>query len=292
MPCGKSTGRSKGSTESALQMKAVVICMRLFYKETFEEIERKIGMKATTARGIWQRAHDLAQSNDLIDLLSVLDHKQGAGRPEKVTDGTLESAAIRTLLYEERHKTFKQVAEDHDIPLARRTVERIAHDHRDPAHLRTIVRGAQQIKPFLTLDIMEWRLEYSEWALAKLDEGAIFIFSDEDYHNFGGAPNKKQRITKMEREPAELHAEHRSTPKFSFMHWGACCIDTEIPMPMNIWDVETAVKKKKHKVALEVENTSTRAEVEQKRTRGKQPGKEEHREMAEMNANIERFNVQ
>ncbi len=65
---------------------------------------------------------------------------------------------------------------------------------------------------------MEWRLEYSEWALANLDEGAIFIFSDEDYHNFGGASNKKQQITKMEGEPVELHDEHRSTPKFSFMH--------------------------------------------------------------------------
>ncbi len=160
MPRGKGTGRSKGPTESSLQMKAVVIYMRLFYKENFEEIERKIGMKATTARGIWQRAHDLAQSNDLIDLLLDLDHKQREGRPEKVTDGTLESAAIRTLLYEERHKTFKQVAEDHDILLARRTVERIAYDHCDPANPHSIVKSTQQIKPFLSLDIMEWRLEY------------------------------------------------------------------------------------------------------------------------------------
>ena len=28
--------------------------MRLFYKKTFVEIERKIGIKAATARGIWQ----------------------------------------------------------------------------------------------------------------------------------------------------------------------------------------------------------------------------------------------
>ena len=34
--------------------------------------------------------------------------------------------------------------------------------------------------------------------------------------------------------------------KFSFMHWGACCIDTDILMPMHIWDVETAVEKEKH----------------------------------------------
>ena len=60
----------------------------------------------------------------------------------------------------------------------RRLNERIAHDHRDPVHPRPIVRRAQQRKLFLTLDSMEWRLEYSEWALAKLNKGAIFIFSD------------------------------------------------------------------------------------------------------------------
>lgn len=201
MPRGRAGGR-RGAHESALQMKTIVIYMRLFYREIFEEIERKIGMKDATARGIWQRAHDLADSDDLVDLLSVLEHKTGAGPPEKITDGTQESAAIRNLLYKERNKTFEQVADDHDIPLARSTVERIAYSHRDEALPRTIVRGVKQIKPFLTLDTMEWRLEYSEWAIAKLDAGTIFIFSDEDYHNFGGGPHKKERITRLEGEPS------------------------------------------------------------------------------------------
>lgn len=82
MPRGRAGGR-RGAHESALQMKTIVICMMLFYREIFEEIERKIGMKDATARGIWQRAHDLADSDDLVDLLSVLEHKTGAGRPKK-----------------------------------------------------------------------------------------------------------------------------------------------------------------------------------------------------------------
>ena len=154
MPRGRAAGR-RGAQESALQMKAVVICMRLFYRENFEEIERKIGMKAATTRGIWQRAYHLPNSDDLVELLSVLEHKAGAGRPNKVTDDTQESATVRNLLYEKCNKTFKQVAEDHNISLARSTFKRIVDDYRDEALLGAIVRGVKQIKPLFTLDTME-----------------------------------------------------------------------------------------------------------------------------------------
>ena len=55
----------------------------------------RIGMTSATARGIWRQAENLAGSTYLVDILSVLEHKEGAGRPEKVTDGASESAAIR-----------------------------------------------------------------------------------------------------------------------------------------------------------------------------------------------------
>lgn len=74
--------------------------------------------------------------------------------------------------------------------------------------------------------------------MKKLEEGAIFIFTDEDYHNFGGGPHKKQRITRMEEEPAELRADYVRKPQFSFMQWGACCVDIGIEAPMHIWEVE------------------------------------------------------
>lgn len=224
------------------------------------------------------------------ELLAVLDHKEGAGRLPKVVDGTTESAAVRTVLYEERHKTFKEAAEDHGIDLARSTLENIAHDHRDEAHPRAIVRAAQQQKPFLTLDNMEWRYEYSFWALAELQKGAIFIFSDEDYHNFGGVPHKKQRITRMEGEPSELYAEQTRTVQFSFMHWGACCIDIEVPMPMHIWEAETPTEKNQDKAALVAENEMLQKEAQRKRSLAKQPGTEEYKKLAEINANILDFN--
>lgn len=51
-------------------------------------------------------------------MFSVLEHKEGAERLEKVTNGASESAAIHTLLYDNRHKTFDQVAEDHNLSLS------------------------------------------------------------------------------------------------------------------------------------------------------------------------------
>ena len=101
MPRGRAGGR-RGAQESALQTKAVFICIRLFHRENFEEIERKFGMKAATTRGIWQRAYHLANSDDLVEFLSVLEHKAGARRPNNTTDDTQESATVRNLLYEKR----------------------------------------------------------------------------------------------------------------------------------------------------------------------------------------------
>ncbi len=93
MPRGRAAGR-RGAQESVLQMKAVFICMRLFYRGNFEEIERKIEMKAATTPDIWQRAYHLPNSDDLVELFSVLEHKAGAGRPNKVTDDTQKSATV------------------------------------------------------------------------------------------------------------------------------------------------------------------------------------------------------
>lgn len=264
--------------------------MRHFYNEKFDEIERKTGVKAPTAQRIWQRAQESAESNDFHDLLAVLDPRDRTGRPSRVVDGTNESKLIRSILYEETNKTFKEAAEDYGIELSRSTLERIAHDHRDTEHPRAIVRAAQSLKPLLTLDTMEWRWDYAGWALEKLDKGAIFVFSDEDYHNFGGAPHKKQRITRMEGEPSELYAEQRQTVQFSFMHWGACCVDIEIPMPMHIWEAQTPNDKKADDAALMAENNLLREQAQNQQSRARQPGTEEYRVLTETNANIRDFN--
>ncbi len=83
--------------------------MRVFYKRPFHEIERKTGEKSSSAQRIRQSAHERAGSDDFHDILTCIELKQVPGRPELVADATAESAAIRTLSYEEKDKTFEQV---------------------------------------------------------------------------------------------------------------------------------------------------------------------------------------
>lgn len=49
MPRGKGIRRSKNSIKSFLQMKVVILYMKLFYKEIFKKIEQKIDIKAIIA---------------------------------------------------------------------------------------------------------------------------------------------------------------------------------------------------------------------------------------------------
>lgn len=67
------------------------------------------------------------------------------------------------------------------IQMARSTAENIAKDHRDEAHPYAIVRHIPSHKLPLNAELMDLRVEFSEWALARLDEGAIFVFCDERY---------------------------------------------------------------------------------------------------------------
>lgn len=87
MPRGQGATKPKGAKEIALPLKAAVICLRLFYNEEFKEIERKTGVKKSTAQHIWQRAREDAKSDDLHALLAVLGPKKRPGRPRKLDIG-------------------------------------------------------------------------------------------------------------------------------------------------------------------------------------------------------------
>ncbi len=51
-------GEPQSAQESALQMKAIVIYVRLFYYEISKQIERKIKMEIEKILGNWQQAYD------------------------------------------------------------------------------------------------------------------------------------------------------------------------------------------------------------------------------------------
>jgi hypothetical protein len=53
-----------------------------------------------------------------------------------------------------------------------------------------MVRKTQQNKCYLDAADENLRLKFCDWALAEIAAGAIFIFVDESYINFGGVSSK------------------------------------------------------------------------------------------------------
>lgn len=49
-------------------LRAAVVTMRLFYRDEFAIIERKLGLKASTTWHIWNRASKEAGTQDIHDL--------------------------------------------------------------------------------------------------------------------------------------------------------------------------------------------------------------------------------
>lgn len=58
-----------------------------------------------------------------------------------------------------------------------------------------ISRKVEQYKLALSTDTMEWRVEFCIWALKELENGALFVNSDETYCFIKGHPYKKQKIS-------------------------------------------------------------------------------------------------
>lgn len=137
---------------------------------------------------------------------------------------------------------------------------------------------------------MKQKKEYSESALKELKKEAIFIFTDKDYHNFGRGPYKKQCITRMEEEPAELRADYVCKPQFSFMQQGTCCVDIQIEAPIHIWEVETQEQKESIKKILKEENKKLLEKTSQKHKKALKTGTEEYHSLAEINVNIQKYN--
>jgi hypothetical protein len=122
---------------------------------------------------------------------------------------------------------------DIDIPLARSTIENIMYTHNETP----ISQKVEQYKPVLDTDTMEWRLEFCIWALKELENGALFVNSDETYYCVGGHPHKKEKISCWKGEPAESCPTSVDDVKFSFMFWGGCCEECSLERPYFIWEV-------------------------------------------------------
>ena len=166
---------------------AVITIMVLYPKTTWEEVEKKTGVKAESARTLWRRTK--ARSQESMELYTMLEHCQPlnrAGRTPNIKQGSKESVEIRHALVSNPYLTFTEVGELYGWNLARSVLENIAYNHVCWRYPRPIVRKIQQNKCYLDGINMLDRTSFSHWGIDKCKKGAIFIFCDESYLNFGG----------------------------------------------------------------------------------------------------------
>ena len=129
------------------------------------------------------------------------------------------------------------------------------------------------------------------WALKELENGALFVNSDETYHSIGDHPHKKQKISCWKGEPAETLAISAEDVKFTYMFWGGCCEDCSIPRPFFIWEEETDAERAAAQDELDIRNAEGCLEVERKRAKALVPGTPEWALLQHHNDLIDRMNA-
>src|SRR5205814_1027442 len=263
MPRGQQPGHGRitGARHTSLPLRAAVIVMHSLYNERFQDIEVKLGVKSSTASQIYRHAQETAGSTELHALLEALEPTRNPGRPPLAPDGSDLSYQIRTICYEDCYSTWDRAVHNAGIKMARSTIEIIAKRNHDREHPNPLVRSFSVLKPKLDADLRDLRLEFSRWALHQLDQGALFIFSDETYINLGGHPHKKRRFTRMKGETSETSAIYDESTKFSLMFWGACCEDISVQRPYLIWESETEEESRRAALSLKQENEQLKQEA-------------------------------
>ena len=188
-----------------------------------------------------------------------------------VQKGSAESLCLRSLLLACPYDTFDEVIRKENIPYARSTIEKIAKHHSSPEIPRLIVRKNMCLKPYLDNATVDSRLKFCEWALLEIAHGAIFIFSDETYVNFGGVSfllpcnpractsniltffpgfPKKRRITVQRGDTAKSIAQPTRKSAFQLMFWGTMCSEITVQRPSWAWVSETHLERAGYGIKL------------------------------------------
>ena len=226
--------------EHPIEIRVAVVTLRFFYQESYTLIGKRLNIHRRTVQGIYERAvarcHD---PTDFKELVACVGDAERSGRPVFIVEGTPVSQQLRALFAEHYEINFESVTILlTGLKVARSTLERIAYDHRDSVHDHALVRRVQYLKPTLSLDHQDLRSEFCKWALRELARGAIFIFTDECYVEFGAPHRRKAKITRPKGHPDPFEfAGFIGPPQFKLMLWSA--IGPLPHFPMWIWKPES-----------------------------------------------------
>lgn len=191
-----------------------------------------MGVPERTAQKIYQRAKDRAGCEDFNEILACAGDIERPGRLQRVPNSTVLSRDIRQAIL--KHSNLPPTTavldqENIDIPAAgskrkrpsRSIIERIQHEHEhydseQDKVISELVRGRSAKKPRTDTDSNDVRKEFCSWALGKLKEGAIFIYSDKTYHEVG-VKSGPENITQLKGAPAEDYTVPQSSIEFTIM---------------------------------------------------------------------------
>ena len=291
-PRRKQAGKQNGASTISNELRYAIISLRVYSELEYTQIEARTGVKASTARGIIAHAKRLANgSNKPEDLLAMAPAERG-GRHAFITKDSAVSAELRTAMLSdaEHHKPWVQLAKDHGHPMTWHTIKNIAREHRDPEHNYSITWAVRPLKPPLTDEGRKERLEFCIWAIEELKKGAIFIFSDETYHEIGGPPRKKQKTSRPVGVTPEEYAISSPKVQFTVMHWGACCEDERVHRPSYCWVYEDDAEKKENNAALRREQAEIKARDYERQQQALIEGTPEYHELQQINAEIMEHN--
>lgn len=151
-----------------------------------------------------KRTIERAGCEDFNEVLACMGDLERLGRIPRVADGTELSSHIRDAILrnpdlnpqiavvDQENISIPGLSE-HKRP-ARSIFERVEHQHEhnfEGNPTGETVWFLQPSKPMLNENHKRTRMEFSEWAKQKLEEGDLFIYSDESWHEIGSAPSKK-----------------------------------------------------------------------------------------------------
>lgn len=286
-----------GHSDVSLSLCIAITTLRHFTSLTFAEIERKLGIPASTCSDIYQKALKQAGNDDFNCLISTFDKSSHPGAKPKVPNGSEISAQIRAEIinqpYEKTHIAGRKVLQDIDpnIQLSRTTFERIAHNHRDPDHQYEIVRRSRPKKLPLSDENMTQRYNHCTWMVEAIYNDVIFVCCDEFQVKWGGPERKKQKMSLPKGADATEFPIRDTAVRFSQMIWAAITSDNLdsdalIERPVYIWEPETKDQMTERTRKLEMVNCQGQQELSEALKRAEQEGTKEFDHLRDLNAKI------
>ena len=285
--------------EVALEVRVAIATCRLLYHETFESIERKTGVKATTAAHLMRRAIDRAGNEDFNDVMACLGNNDRPGAPARIEDQSDLSKSVRQAILKHPRSSRREAVDQENIDIPRPNKKRkrdedkptplvsesllartcLQHTHEDNSRIiKRIKRRIEPKKPRLSGTDEYKRDNLCVWILDELKEGSIFIASDECYHEIHGGDRKRRRVSVEEGQPAETIAVTESPVQFTQMHWACCSTEpgTAGIGPQYCWLARTVAERRELEAEIVIQNRELEEKMVEKRRLAEIPGTLEH----------------